>query len=312
MHISEGILPISHAAAWAAAAAPVIVFSTRGAAKLVREGTPEEKALFGMASALIFAVTMFPIPVPVAGATSHLCITPLAGIWLGPGLAALPALVSLTLQALFLGHGGITSLGANTLTLGIVGPGVAFVLARAFKRLGFSPVIAIAVACATAQVAVYAADSAILALALAGSKPFSFWFARVALAFAPIQLPLAVLEGVLSAVLVRSVASRRPLLLPVWLRGPFGRVPSVAAAAAVVLVLSASPALAAEKERWAGADEVVMDAAALEAGRKPRPVYTFPSEEIEKLVFSGFLFGAGVLAGTSWQRLRWERGGNES
>ena len=122
MHIAEGILPLTHALAWAALAAPLVALSAHRVARLLREGDGAERALLGMAGALTFAVTLFPVPVPIAGVTSHMCATPVLALLLGPRRMVLPAALTLLLQAILFAHGGLTSLGANVLTLGVVGP----------------------------------------------------------------------------------------------------------------------------------------------------------------------------------------------
>ena len=117
MHIAEGILPASHAATWAVAI-PAIAWSGRWS----RPTDPDERrhrlTLTSMSTALVFATTLLPIPIPLAGVTSHLCATPLLALVIGPRAIILPAFLSLAVQALFLGHGGLTTLGANLLTLG--------------------------------------------------------------------------------------------------------------------------------------------------------------------------------------------------
>ena len=172
MHIAEGILPLSHALGWAALASPFLGLSARHLARSLREGDGAERALLGMAGALTFAVTLFPVPVPVAGVTSHMCATPVLALLLGPRRMVLPAALTLLIQAVLFAHGGLTSLGANVLTLGVVGPLVGYGLARGLRRLGLSAAWAVGMACALADLAVYVADAGILGLALARERSF--------------------------------------------------------------------------------------------------------------------------------------------
>jgi len=289
MHLSEGILPAAQAALWAAVATPFVAASAATLKKRSLAAAPAEKALLSTGTALLFAATLLPIPVPVAGATSHLCVTPLLGLVLGPWTVAAPAAFVLLLQALFFGHGGLTTLGANSLTLGVVGPFVAAGLWWLLRRCRVSAPLAAGVACGVGQLSVYVADAGILGAALSGEKSFGFWAVRVLAGFAPVQLPLAVLEGVLSAVLLGALARRRPELAPAACRGGV-RTASVTALLAVALL--ASPAALA-KEPLRGLDEAVFDETARAAGRAPRP----PVVDLGEEVHTALLLAAGFCAG---------------
>lgn len=319
MHLAEGLLPLDHAAIWAGVVAPFVV---AGAVRLrsVLAGPPSsERAILGMAGALVFAVTVFPVPVPGVGATSHMCATPVIALLLGPRLLVVPTAICLLLQAVFLAHGGLTTLGANTLTLGVVGPWVAWGLARALRAFAVRPIVAAGVACLAADAAVYVLDASILGLALAGERPWSHWFRVTLTALAPIQGPLAVLEGLLSAWLVAALARRRADLVPDWLRGARRNARAVAGAAvaAVVLALPATarandgaeepPAVGSD---WVGADEGVFEKAAAEAGRTAAgPVIDVERGDLGLFVFSLAAGVAGFVVGRGWERLA--RGGGD-
>ena len=66
-------------------------------------------------------VSCMPIPVPAAGSCSHPCGTGIAAIFIGPLLTVVVSSVALLLQALFLAHGGLSTLGANLASMGIAG-----------------------------------------------------------------------------------------------------------------------------------------------------------------------------------------------
>ena len=298
MHIAEGVLPLTHCAAWGTLAAPFLVDGAARTSPPQQEEATHQRTLASMAGALIFAVTLFPIPVPVAGATSHLCATPVLALLLGRRTLALPVLASLLIQALFFAHGGLTPLGANWLTLGLVGPLVAIATARGLRALRLPMPLAAGLACGLADIAVYVADAGILGLGLRGERPFSHWFATVALGFAPVQVPLAILEGLMSAYLVRALSTRRPALLPAWLRAAG---PALAAGTlAVVLLFTPRPAHA---EPLRGLDDAVIGDTAASAGRPPRAagLPLGPELSISALLFCGF--GAGLVVGRGWGRL---------
>jgi cobalt/nickel transport system permease protein len=299
MHIAEGILPTSHAAATFVVAVPAVAWSLRWS----RVRDPDERrhrlTLVSMATALVFAATMLPIPIPVAGVTSHMCATPLLALVMGPRAIILPACLSLAVQAVFLGHGGITTLGANVLTLGVVGPLVAWFMARGLRRLRAPTAASVFLACALGELAVYIADAGVLGLALSSSTPFSRVFTTVLLGFAPVQIPLAVLEGAVSAFTLNHLVKRQAHLIPVWLRPLGAAVPLL-----LLLFLLLSPSACGQAPR--GADEAILDQVATQAGRPPRPWFEPGDERVLALGCLGS-FAAGVIVTRLWDRLRRER-----
>ena len=77
-----------------------------------------------------------PVPVPVVGSCSHPAGTGLAALMIGPAATAVIASIALFLQALFLAHGGLTTLGANLFSMGVAGAFAgygAFLLARRLR-----------------------------------------------------------------------------------------------------------------------------------------------------------------------------------
>ena len=82
MHLAEGMLPLAQAAAWSAAAVPALVWSVRGEQRVRRETESSSMVMAGVTS-LLFAATLLPLPVPVVGATSHICLTPVLALVVG-------------------------------------------------------------------------------------------------------------------------------------------------------------------------------------------------------------------------------------
>src|ERR1051326_1998390 len=115
MHIAEGILTGRSVVETTLAGGAVVAWGSVSMARFVKEH-PSQKTLLGMAGAFIFLFSLFPIPA-FNGTCSHPCGTPLVGILLGPGVGAGLSFLTLLMQALFFAHGGLSSLGANVLTL---------------------------------------------------------------------------------------------------------------------------------------------------------------------------------------------------
>ncbi|HKQ68462.1 MAG TPA: energy-coupling factor ABC transporter permease [Polyangiaceae bacterium] len=212
MHLADGVLPAKWCAVWAVLALPFIVVAFRRFERRRRDdafSTP----FTAMIGAAVFALSCMPIPVPVVGTCSHPCGTGLAGILLGPSATVLLTVVALTIQALFLAHGGLTTFGADVLSMGIAGGFIGHAAFRAARSVGWSLGPAAFLAGLLADWATYATTALELALGLHGERSAYGVFGAVALAFAPTQLPLGILEGFLTAGAIVFVHERRPDLL---------------------------------------------------------------------------------------------------
>lgn len=300
MHLAEGTLPLAHAAAWTAVAIPLLSWSLAGERRATLDA-PRSPLVAG-ATSLLFAATLLPLPVPVVGATSHVCLTPVLALLLGPRRLVWPTFFVLLLQALFFAHGGLTTLGANTVTLGVVGPLVAVLLAAIGRALGLPPLWVVGGVCGLADLAVYLMDAGILAAALPTPSP-SRTFGLVAAGFAPVQLPLAVLEGMFSLGLVRTLQRRRPDLLPAWLEpnaraGGSGGAPLVSLGLALVLAGTSGGC------GYEGIDGTVFGAVAPQAGLAPTaPLLDASEGEVGLAMTILVLFTFGFAAGRSYERV---------
>jgi cobalt/nickel transport system permease protein len=208
MHLAEGILPLGWAALWGVVALPFVVT----ALALYRRRTqrdPFYRPFVAMVAAAVFLISCMPIPVPTAGTCSHPCGTGLGAILIGPWMTVLVTVVALLLQAVFLAHGGLTTLGADVLSMGIAGAFVGYGVFHALRRAGASLWLAAFAAGLLSDWATYTMTALELASALHGARPFAELFSAVVLAFVPTQLPLGVLEGVLTAGAISFLYRRR-------------------------------------------------------------------------------------------------------
>ena len=136
------------------------------------EAFPHFKPLVGLVGAAVFLISCMPIPVPTAGTCSHPSGTGLAAILIGPGLTVVVASIALTLQALFLAHGGLTTLGANIVSMGVAGAYVGYGTYWITRRLGLPWVVAAFLAGLFSDWATYAMTAFELAAALPGAGSF--------------------------------------------------------------------------------------------------------------------------------------------
>ena len=297
MHLAEGVLPLGQAAAWSTLAAPAVYWSLRREQR-TRRDTPSSSVIMAGATSLLFAGTLLPLPVPVVGATSHICLTPVLGLVVGVRRIVWPTFFVLLLQAVFFAHGGLTTLGVNTLTLGLLGPLTAAGLWASLRRLGVDGALGLALACGVGGLGVYVADAVVLAVALSDVTAPATTFGAVLLGFAPVQIPLAVLEAVASVGIVRLLATRRPDLLPSSLKRL--RTVSAPLASAMLLLLATGLSGCA----YEGIDGTVFGATAEGAGRPPTgSIFDLSQGELGLAMSILILFGMGFVAGRSWERV---------
>ena len=208
MHIAEGFLPPVHAAAWTAVAAPFVIHGTRSAARIVRD-TPSARLLLGAAGAFTFVMSAIKLP-SVTGSSSHPTGTGVGAIIFRPPVMALLGTIVLLFQALLLAHGGITTLGANVVSMAVVGPWVGYGL---FRLLAAAPfVVRVFVGVAMANLATYVTTATQLALGYPEGGFVEAW-GRFLGIFAVTQVPLAIVEGLVGVLLLNAlIAWARPEL----------------------------------------------------------------------------------------------------
>ena len=126
MHVMEGFLPGPWWQIWFALSIPVVVYGIYKLNRLIKENR-ELLPLLAVAGAFIFVLSALKLP-SVTGSCSHPTGTGLAAILFGPAITAVLGTIVLLYQSLFLAHGGLTTLGANVFSMGIVGPVVAYTI----------------------------------------------------------------------------------------------------------------------------------------------------------------------------------------
>ncbi|BCR03739.1 hypothetical protein DESUT3_08080 [Desulfuromonas versatilis] len=212
MHISEGILPAGWAIFWFVVALPFVAWGVRQV-NLSKKADPSYIPLLGIFGAAVFVFSCFPIPVPVAGSTAHPAGTGISAIFLGPFASVVVAFISLLLQALFLAHGGLTTLGGNTFSMGVLGSFSGFAAFLAGRKLGLGLFWSGFLAGMAADLFTYLGTSFEMALALHGTQSFWSVLGQIYLAFMPTQIPLSILEGAVTGGILVYVQKHRPDIL---------------------------------------------------------------------------------------------------
>lgn len=161
---------------------------------------PEAKPLLAIAGAFILVLSSLKLP-SVTGSCSHPTGTGIAVVLFGPGITSVLSIITLVFQALFLAHGGLTTLGANAFSMGISGPMAGFLVFKGCRRLGATNSVSMFLTAAVADLFTYVVTSIQLALVFQG--PGGFWdsFMKFGTVFAITQIPLAIGEGILSVLM---------------------------------------------------------------------------------------------------------------
>ncbi len=212
MHISEGLLPVPWAAAWFAVAAPFVALGIRRLNALSRADL-SFKPLAGLLAAVVFVISCMPVPVPTAGTCSHPCGTAIAAILVGPLVSVVISAAALLVQALFLAHGGLSTLGANIVSMGVAGSFAGYLAFRGLRGAGANLAVSGFVAGIITDWVTYLATSVELASGIRGDAQFWPLCAKIFVAFIPTQLPLGILEGAMTAGMVVLLSRKRPDLL---------------------------------------------------------------------------------------------------
>lgn len=196
MHIMEGFLPLGWAIFWWLVALPFWFIGFRQVRRVLRD-KPEQRLLLGLAGGFIFVLSALKIP-SVTGSSSHPTGTGLGTILFGPFVVSILGTIALVFQALLLAHGGISTLGANAVSMAIGGPLIAYYLVWKPLR-GRTPVwFSVFLAAAIADLSTYVITTTQLALAFPDpvSGYLGSWLTFAGI-FAVTQIPLAIAEGIL-------------------------------------------------------------------------------------------------------------------
>ncbi|NCB62898.1 MAG: energy-coupling factor ABC transporter permease [Clostridia bacterium] len=201
MHIMEGYLPAAMCVVWGVVCLPFLVAGVIGVRHTISEHR-KTVILLAMAGAFIFVISSLKIP-SVTGSCSHMTGTGLAAILFGPFQVSVLGIIVLLFQAILLAHGGLTSLGANTFSMAIAGPILSWVIYKAGIKAKLNRKVVIFLAATLGDLFTYCVTSFQLAIAYpsptggVGGSLVSFLGV-----FAPTQLPLAIIEGILTVIII--------------------------------------------------------------------------------------------------------------
>jgi cobalt/nickel transport system permease protein len=204
MHIMEGYLPARYCIVWGAICIPFLAAGFFSIKKTLRENR-KAITILAMSGAFVFVISSLKIP-SVTGSCSHMTGTGLGAILFGPSAVSILGIIVLIFQAILLAHGGLTTLGANTFSMAIAGPFVSFGIYKLCRSLKVNKLVSVFLAAMIGDLFTYCVTSIQLAFAypseVGGVGASAIKFLGV---FAPTQLPLAIIEGILTAVIIMAL-----------------------------------------------------------------------------------------------------------
>jgi cobalt/nickel transport system permease protein len=206
----EGFLPWQWCLFWYMVALPIVGYGVIQIKKITDEN-PEYKPLLAVSGAFIFVLSSLKLP-SVTGSSSHPTGNGLSAVLFGPAVTSVLGTIVLLFQAILLAHGGLTTLGANIFSMGIVGPSAAWLVYKGVKKIGWSVSIGIFFAAVTGDWFTYLTTAVQLSLAFP-IPTITSAFVKFMVIYAYTQVPLAIAEGLLTVVIFDYIIKLRPDIL---------------------------------------------------------------------------------------------------
>ncbi|MGL4308532.1 energy-coupling factor ABC transporter permease [Cetobacterium sp. SF1] len=199
MHIMEGYLPVGWSIFWWAFYLPFFFYGVKKLKETLK-GNLDKKLLVALIGAFIFLVSSLKLP-SLTGSSSHATGVGLGAILLGPsGVFVLGAIV-LFFQATLLAHGGYTTLGANAMSMAVVGALVSYGIYKGLRKKTGEKT-AIFLAAALGDFMTYVVTSIQLALAHPAGGDYLHSAIKFLGVFSVTQIPLAVIEGLVTVIII--------------------------------------------------------------------------------------------------------------
>ncbi len=207
MHIMEGFLPPMWAILWWVIFLPFLATGMVRLRQIVQEDS-NQKVLLALCCAFIFVLSALKIP-SVTGSCSHPTGVALAVILFGPSVVAVLGTIVLLFQALMLAHGGITTLGANAMSMAVIGPMVGYLVWRLANKARMRKDVAVFLCAFFADIVTYTVTSIQLGAAFPDPQ-MGMWAAMVKFMsiFCLTQVPIAIAEGLLTVLIYDQLAKR--------------------------------------------------------------------------------------------------------
>lgn len=127
-------------------------------------------------------------------------------ILFGPSVTSTLTGIVIAFQALLLAHGGLTTWGANVFSMGVIGAFSSWGFFKLIRMVRISDPIAVFFAAALGDLVTYGIAAGQLAWAVPDpAGGMSAAYSKFLAVFAVTQLPLAILEGLLSVAIYKMI-----------------------------------------------------------------------------------------------------------
>ncbi len=210
MHLADGALPPLHCVIYFAIVLPIVFYGIVKLRNNIKQYGIEYVKLFLLMMAIVFVLSGWHIPVPIAVSCSHPCGTPLAGLVLSIPEVFLISFCVLILQALY-GHGGFTTLGANTLSLALIPAVLSYVTRKVVLKMSKNSTRSaiLFISGLVGDLGVYLTTSIELALAWGHSLiNILHLTGTFFMLYMPIQLPISLIDGIVNMKLFDYIINR--------------------------------------------------------------------------------------------------------
>jgi len=210
MHIMEGYLEPVWCLVWFIVMIPFFYVGVVKLRQILREH-PDQKMIVALSGAFIFLISSLKLP-SVTGSSAHPTGTGIAVVFYGVGVCAVLSTIVLVFQALLIAHGGFTTLGANCVSMGIIGPLVGLLIWKLVRRSGGGVFISMVAAAAVADFMTYVVTALQMTLNVVTANNASFVNAFVDFmsVYAVTQIPLAIIEGLILGMFAQYLSTTRP------------------------------------------------------------------------------------------------------
>jgi cobalt/nickel transport system permease protein len=191
--------------------------------KVKKEVSARNIPYLGMAAAFSFIIMMFNLPIP-GGTSGHAVGSAVIAIIFGPWAAMLAVSVTIIIQALIFGDGGITAIGANCFNMAVFMPFAAYFIFKLLSkssakksRVTFSAFIAgyLSLVMAAILTAIEFGIQPLIATASDGKALYCPYDLKIAVPAMAIEhmLLFGIVEGIVTAVIVNYFLKTEPTII---------------------------------------------------------------------------------------------------
>ena len=202
MHLPDGIIPFNQAIIYWI----ISIFFIFYFIKIMKDEENSKRLVYiAIFSAVVAVCSGISVPTPF-GLPVHFFLIPLAVLILGPYSGVVVTFIALTIQALFLGMGGILSLGANIFVMGVV---LSFITYFFYNLLGDMINKSLAIFISTLSGIIFASVGQMAIIMISGAGNFEL----LLITLIPFYSVVGLIEGFANTVIMKFIEKLEPEML---------------------------------------------------------------------------------------------------